>query len=117
MKDTSGVEKRKARIPFNGRLGKTGSSGGRAESERRMELFWKLELMPASLILRTSSSYRLLSASASRLRALYSKDRALRRSDSSLVAATPGLSMFSRLADSWYSRLTRCVMLALKEAN
>ena len=34
--------------------GKTGLRAGRAESARRMELFWKLELMPASLILRSA---------------------------------------------------------------
>ena len=36
--------------------GKTGLRPGRAVSATRMELFWKLALMPASLILRTSSS-------------------------------------------------------------
>ena len=52
----SSVENRKARVAFSGMFGKTGFKAGRAESARRMELFWKLELMPASLILRTSSS-------------------------------------------------------------
>src|ERR1017187_645228 len=52
----SRVEKRKARPAFSGKSGKTGLKPGRAESERRMELFWKLELIPASLILRVSSS-------------------------------------------------------------
>ena len=49
-------ENRSASEAFSGRLGKIGTSGGRAESDSLMELFWKLELMPASLILRTSSS-------------------------------------------------------------
>src|ERR1035441_8300403 len=49
------LAKRNARIPLSHRPGKTGSRGGRAVSDMRMELFWKLELIPASLILCTSS--------------------------------------------------------------
>jgi len=99
----SKLAKSSARIPFSLMSGKTGSSGGRAESERRIELLWKLELIPASLILRTSSLYSPLSASASCFSALYSKERELMRSNSALVSATASLSMFSRLADSWNS--------------
>jgi len=59
----SKVEKSKASVMFNGKLGKTGFMAARAESDKRKELFWKLELMPASLIFNTSSWYRLLSLS------------------------------------------------------
>ena len=52
----SRVENRKRERGVQRQIREDGLRAGRAESARRMELFWKLELMPASLILRTSSS-------------------------------------------------------------
>ena len=51
-----GGEKERESRRSAGDSGRRAFKAGRAESDRRMELFWKLELMPASLILRTSSS-------------------------------------------------------------
>ena len=53
----SRVEKRKARMRVQRQVRKDRASARAGRNRtRRMELFWKLELMPASLILRTSSS-------------------------------------------------------------
>ena len=104
-------------MAFSFRFGNTGLNAGRAGSASRIELFWKLELIPASLILRTSSSYKPLSVSASCLRDWYSKERAFSRSNSALVSATALFSMASRLTASWYSTATRCAMLFFKASN
>jgi hypothetical protein len=50
------VENRKASNTFSFMFGNTGRMAARAGSAIRMELFWNPALMPASLILRTSSS-------------------------------------------------------------
>ena len=50
------VANRNASSTFSQVRGNTGFNPGRASSAMRIELFWKLALMPASLILRTSSS-------------------------------------------------------------
>ena len=104
------IERGCSEIPARSRAGRV--------SAIRMALFWKPELMLASRILRTSSSYSVLSASASRLSAWYSKERAFKRVElrfrlgDCFAAASP-----SRLTASRYSTSTRWPMFSSAAAS
>ena len=88
--------------------GKTGSSAGRARSAMRMAEFWKPALMAASLIRRISSSYRVLSPSASRLsRQIFEGPRVDLVEFGLWLRPPPAWPCSSRCSASWNSASTR----------